>query len=66
VDSVQGRDLAHFFRDLSQSEKLSEIKAPLEKGKVRIELISAVTISDISRVIKIVQYFSDFEQDSDF
>jgi hypothetical protein len=30
VDSAQDRDLAPIFGDLSQSEKLSEIKPPLK------------------------------------
>ena len=31
VDSAQGSDLAPIFEDLSQSEKLSEIKPPLHR-----------------------------------
>ena len=37
MDSAQESDLAPFFEDLSQSEKLSEIKPPLQYLNREIE-----------------------------
>ena len=37
MDSAQGCDLAPIFGDLSQIEKLSEIKPPLEDSLLNIE-----------------------------
>ena len=40
---AQGRDLAPIFGDLSQSEKLSEIKPPLARVRYSIKRIKCTT-----------------------
>jgi len=40
VSNAQGPELAPFFGDLSQSEKLSEIKLPLKAQVFCLEILS--------------------------
>ena len=41
VDSAQGCDMAHFFGDMSQREKLSEIKPTLKVSRPRKKKLSS-------------------------
>jgi hypothetical protein len=56
MDSAQKSDLAPFYRDLSQNEKLSEIKPPLLSVKLEKYVIKHLYLRNFSGVIFHVWY----------